>query len=122
MGRNPYRVLGASLNFAFCAVAVMPALAADPACTPVNAAMLTLRTKPFHLFMTETRTYANPALAKAAGQIGLSGTKQSEEISTAKSTYVMTGGKWIDMQTSFAEMEMDKDTDSDTKKAMDAAR
>jgi hypothetical protein len=42
----------------------------------------------------------------------MAGTEPSEEISTGKSTgkniYVMTGGKWIDMQTSFAAMEGSK--------------
>ena len=72
--------------------------------------------------MTETQSFTNPTMAKAAGQIGMGGTKQSEEISTGKNIYVMTGGKWIDMQTSFAAMEQDKDSDPDTKKALEESK
>ena len=56
------------------------------------------------MFMTETQRVANPNMAKAADQIAMGGTKQSEEISTGKNIYVMSKGKWIDMQTSFAAM------------------
>jgi hypothetical protein len=81
------------------------------------AATQVLRTRPFHIYITETQSFPNSTLAKAAGQIGLSGTRQSEEISTGKSIYVMTRGQWVDMQTSFAAMEQDKDSDPDTQKA-----
>ena len=94
----------------------------DPVCNQVNAAAEMLRTKPFHMYMTETQSFSNPNMAKAAGQIGMGGTKQSEEISTGKNIYVMTRGKWIDMQTSFAAMEQDKDSDPETKKAMEESK
>jgi hypothetical protein len=34
----------------------------------------------------------------------------------------MTRGKWVDMQTSFAAMEQDKDADPDTRKAMEESK
>jgi hypothetical protein len=52
----------------------------------------------------------------------MGGTKQSEEISTGKNIYVMNGGKWIDMQTSFAAMQDGKDSDPDTKKALEESK
>ncbi len=48
----------------------------------------------------------------------MGGTKQSEEISTGKNVYLLTGGKWIDMQTSFAAMQ-DKESDPETKEALE---
>ncbi len=116
------RTFGVSLALVFCTAAITPALAMDPACNRVIAATQVLRTAPFHIYMTETRHFTNPIMAKSAGQIGMDGTKQSEEISTGKNIYVMAGGKWIDMQTSFAAMEQDKDSDPDTKKAMEESR
>ncbi len=116
------RTLGASLAIVVCTATVTPALAVDPVCNRVIAATQALRTKPFHVFMTETQNITNPIMAKTAGQIGMGGTKQSEEISTGKNIYVMTRGKWIDMQTSFAAMEQDKDSDPDTKKALEESR
>jgi hypothetical protein len=116
------RKLRGPLTIAVCAAAVTPAFAADPLCNELVAATQRLRTMPFHLFMTETQSFANPNMAKAAGQIGMGGTRQSEEISTGKNIYVMSRGKWIDMQTSFAAMEQDKDTDPDTRKAMEDSR
>ncbi len=122
MRKTSYRAFGASLTIAFCTVAATPALAIDPVCSQLTAATQMLRAKPFHMFMTETQSFANPNLAKAAGQIGMGGTKQSEEISTGNDIYVMTGGKWIDMQTSFAAMQQDKDSDPDAKKAMEESK
>ncbi len=122
MEKKSYRAFGASLTLAFCIAAVTPALAMDPVCNQISAATQVLTTKPFHMYMTETQSFANPNLAKAAGQIGMGGTTQSEEISTGKSIYVMTRGKWIDMQTSFAAMQQDKDSDPDTKKAMEESK
>jgi len=122
MEKKSYRAFGASLTLAFCTAAVTPALAMDPVCNQLNAATQALRAKPFHMYMTETQSFANPNMAKAAGQIGMGGTKQSEEISTGKNIYVMTRGKWIDMQTSFAAMQQDKDSDPDTKKAMEESK
>lgn len=113
------RTLATSLTFVLCTAATAPALAADPVCNQLIAATQMLRTKPFHLYLTETQSFANAVVSKAAGQIGMGGTKQSEEISTGKNIYVMTRGQWIDMQTSFAAMEQDKDSDPDTRKAMD---
>jgi hypothetical protein len=104
-----------------CAV-TMPAFAADPVCNQLIAASQALRTVPFHLYMTETQSFANPTMARTAGQIGMGGTKQSEEISTGKGIYVLTRGKWIDMQTSFAAMEEDKDADPDSKKALEDSK
>ncbi len=118
MEKKSYRAFGASLTLAFCTAAVTPALAMDPVCNQLHAATQMLETKPFHLYMTETQSFANPNLAKAAGQLGMGGTNQSEEISTGKNIYVMNRGKWIDMQTSFAAMQQDKDSDPDTKKAV----
>jgi hypothetical protein len=116
------RTSAASLTLAFCTAAITPALAADPVCNQLIAATQALRTKPFHIYLTETQSFTNPNMAKAAGQIGMGGTKQSEEISTGKNIYVMTRGKWIDMQTSFAATEQDKDADADTKKAMEESK
>ncbi|MGC2181883.1 MAG: hypothetical protein WA637_01225 [Terriglobales bacterium] len=122
MKKKSYRAFGASLTLAFCTAAVTTALAMDPVCNQLNAATQVLRTKPFHMYVTETQSFANPTMAKAAGQIGMGGTRQSEEISTGKNIYVMTRGKWIDMQNSFAAMEQDKDSDPDTKKAMEESK
>lgn len=122
MKKIPWRTFGTSLALACYAAATAPALAMDPICSQLKAATQLLRTMPFHAYMTETQSFTNPNLAQAAGQIGMGGTKQSEEVSTGKNIYVMTGGKWIDMQTSFAAMEQDKDSDPDTKKALEESR
>jgi hypothetical protein len=122
MNKISCRAFGASLTFAFCTAAVTPSFAMDPLCNQLKATAQALRTMPFHLYMTETQSFTNPNMAKAAGQIGMGGTKQSEEISTGKNIYVMSGGKWIDMQTSFATMEQDKDSDPDSKKAMEESK
>jgi hypothetical protein len=113
------RTLGASLMLGLCTAGITPALAADSVCQQLMAATQVLRTIPFHIYMTETQSFTNSTVAKAAGQIGMGGAKQSEEISTGKDIYVMTRGKWVDMQTSFAAMEQDKDSDADIKKAME---
>jgi len=122
MTKKTCRRFGASLALAFCSAAMTPALAADPVCNQLKAATQVLRTKPFHLYMTETQSFSNAMMAKAAGQIGMGGTKQSEEISTGTDIYVMTGGQWIDMQTSFAAMEQDKDSDPDTQQALEESK
>lgn len=122
MKNKSYPAFGTWLTLAVCTAAVTPALAMDPVCNQVNAAAEMLRTKPFHMYMTETQSFSNPNMAKAAGQIGMGGTKQSEEISTGKNIYVLTRGKWIDMQTSFAAMEQDKDSDPETKKAVEDSK
>jgi hypothetical protein len=122
MEKKSYRAFGASLAIAFCTAVVTPALAMDPVCNQLIAATQLLRTTPFHMYMTETQSFANPNIAKAAGQIGMGGTKQSEEISTGKSIYVMTRGEWIDMQTSFAAMQQDKDSDPDAKEVLEDSK
>lgn len=122
MKKKSCRAFGAWLTLAFCTAALTPALAMDPVCNQLNAAAQMLRTKPFHMYMTETQSFSNPNMAKAAGQIGMGGTRQSEEISTGTNIYVMTRGRWVDMQTSFAAMEQDKDSDPDTKKAMEDSK
>ena len=122
MNKISCRTFGASLTLAFYTAAVTPALAMDTACIQLKAFTEMLKTKPFHIYMTETQSFTNANMAKAAGQIGMGGTKQSEEISTGKNIYVMSGGKWIDMQTSFAAMESDKDSDPDSKKALEDSK
>jgi hypothetical protein len=122
MAKRTCRAFGAALILVFCAAAMTPAFAVDPVCDQVKAASQALTTKPFHLYMTETQSFANSTLEKAAGQIGMGGTKQSEEISTGKSLYVLTRGKWIDVQTSFAAMQQDKDSDPDTRKALETRK
>jgi hypothetical protein len=117
-----FRLSGVGVAFAFCAAAATPAVAMDPVCNQVKTVMQVLRTMPMHIYMTETQSFANPTLAKSAGQLGMGGTKQSEEISTGKNVYVLTDGKWVDMQTSFAAMEEDKDSDPDTQKAVEASK
>jgi hypothetical protein len=107
---------------ACCTAAIAPAHAMDPVCNQVKAATQALKTMPFHAHITETQSFPNPTMAKAAGQIGMGGSKQSEEISTGKNIYVMSGGKWIDMQTSFAAMEQDKDSDPDAKKFLEESK
>lgn len=104
-----------------CLVAPKPALAMDPACAPLKSAMEAQRNRPFHMYMTQQRSFARANMTKAAATIGVAGSKNSEEISTGKDIYVLHDGKWIDMQTSFADMEKDKDADPDTKKAMESA-
>lgn len=122
MKKIPCRTVSAPLTLAFYTAAMAPALAADPVCDQLKAATQVLRTMPFHIYMTESQSFANPNMAQAAGQIGMGDPKQSEEISTGKDIYVMTRGKWIDMQTSFAVMEQDKDSDPDTKKAFEDSK
>lgn len=114
-------VFCASVTIALYAAATTSAPAMDSVCNQLKASTRALRTVPFHAYMTETQSFSNSTMAKAAGQIGMGGTRQSEEISTGKNIYVLTGGKWIDMQTNFAAMEQDKDTDPDTKKAMEGS-
>jgi hypothetical protein len=121
MKKISHGTIAASLALAFCSAAMTTSFAMDPLCTRLKGATHVLTTIPFHLYMTETRSFTNPNMAKAAGQLGMGGTGQPEEISTVKDTYVMTDGKWVDMQTSFAAMESDKDTDEDTKKAMEGS-
>jgi hypothetical protein len=116
------RTFGASLALACYTAAIAPAHAMDPVCNQVKAATQALKTMPFHTHITETQSFPNANMAKAAGRIGMGGTKQSEEISTGKNIYVMSGGKWIDMQTSFAAMEQDKDSDPDTKKVSEESK
>jgi hypothetical protein len=113
---------GASLTLALYSAAITPAHSMDSVCNRLKAATQVLRTVPFHIYMTETQSFTNPMMAKSAGQIGMGGTKQSEEISTGKNIYVMADGKWIDTQTSFAAMEQDKDDDPDTKKALEESK
>ena len=122
MNRISRGMLGASLTLALSAAATTPALAADPLCKQLIAATQALRTMPFHVYLTETQSFTNPVLAKAAGQAGMGGTRQSEEISTGKNIYVMSRGQWIDMQTSFADMEQDKDSDPDIRKALEESQ
>ncbi|HWG71520.1 MAG TPA: hypothetical protein VN692_19050 [Steroidobacteraceae bacterium] len=122
MEKNSYRAFGASLALACCTATVTPALAMDPVCNKLMAATQALTTKPFHMYTTKTRSFANPNMAKVAGQMGMGDTTQSEEVSTGKNIYVLTRGKWIDMQTSFAAMQQDKDSDPDTKKAMEQSK
>jgi hypothetical protein len=122
MTKRPYRIRRCALALALYAVALAPALAADPLCEQLKSVTQPLRTTPFHMYMTQTQTYTNSAMASAAGQMGMTGPRQSEEISTGKNIYVLTRGKWIDMQTSFAAMEQDKDDDPDTKKALDESK
>jgi len=122
MKKTSCRLFGASLALAIYTAAMTPARAMDPICNRIMAATQVLRAKPFHSYITETRSFTSASMAKAAGQIGMGGTEQSEEISTGKNIYVMNGGKWIDMQTSFAAMEQDKDSDPDTQKAMEESK
>jgi hypothetical protein len=122
MKQLPHRTLEICLTLAVCAAASAPALAADPVCSQITSVTQRLWNLPFHIYMTETQTITNPAMAKVAGQIDMGGTKQSEEISTGKSIYVLNRGRWIDMQTSFAEMQKDKDSDADSKKALEDSK
>jgi len=122
MAKKHYRARGVALTLACCTAAMTPAFAMDPVCNQVKAASEMLNTKPFHLFMTQTQSFSNQTMAKSAGQIGMGGTKQSEEISTGKDIYVMTRGKWIDMQTSFAAMQKDKESDPESVKAMETRK
>jgi hypothetical protein len=99
-----------------------PTLAMDPACQALMQSQRSMANTPVHITMTETRTWSK-ALSKAAAGMGMGGTKTSEEISTGKAVYVMSGGKWIDMQTSFAGMaKLGDPNDPDIKKARDAKR
>ena len=93
-------------------VLATPALAMDPACQPLMQGQRSMANTPVHITMTETETWSKK-LSRAAAGLGAGGTKTSEEISTGKDVYVMQGGKWIDMQTNFAEMMKSGDVDSD---------
>jgi hypothetical protein len=114
--------IAGSTTLVLCSAAVTTAFAMDPVCNQVKTATQLLKTVPFHIYITETRSFANSAVAKAGAQIGMGGTKQVEEISTGKSIYVLTNGKWVDMQTSFAAMEDDKYSDPDTLKAIEESK
>jgi hypothetical protein len=99
-----------------------PALAMDPACQPLMQSQRSMANTPVHIFMTENRTWSK-TLSSAAAGMGMGGTKTSEEISTGKAVYVMHGGKWIDIRTSFAEMaKLGDPNDPDIKKAQEAQR
>jgi hypothetical protein len=108
----------------YCGVALAtPALAMDPACQWLMQSQKSMANMPVRITMTETETLSKN-LSRAAASIGIGGTKKSEEISTGKDVYVVHGGKWIDMQTSFAEMAKpgDADNDPDIKKTREAER
>jgi len=122
MKKISWSTFGASLALALWNASITPALAMDPVCNQLIAATKALRTTPVHIYLTETQSFTNANMAKAAGTIGMGGTKQSEEISTGKNVYVMSGGKWIDMQTSFAAMQQDRDDDPDTKNALEESK
>lgn len=106
-----------------CGVAsATPALAIDPACQPLMQSQRSMASTPVRISMTETRNWSK-ALSQAASGMGMGGAKKSEEISTGKSVYVLDGGKWIDMQTSFAGMaKLGDPSDPDIKKAQEATR
>jgi hypothetical protein len=106
-----------------CGVAsATPALAMDPACQSLWQSEKNMANTPVHITMTETQTWSKP-LSKAASGMGMAGAKKSEEISTGKGVYVLHGGKWIDMQTSFAEMaKLGDPNDPEIKKAREAKR
>jgi hypothetical protein len=82
--------------------------------------MQTLRSKPFHLFMTTEDKFSSATLARAAASIDVAGVKKSEEIWTGTDIYVLHKDQWIDMHTNFADMS--NDNDPDAKKARDAQR
>ena len=99
---------------------VAPAQAMNPACQPLMQSQTNMAARPVHIFMTETRTWSKP-LSQAAAGMNMGGTKKSEEISTGNPLYVKHGARWIDMQTSFAEMmKLGDPNDPDTKKALEA--
>jgi len=93
-----------------------PALAMDPVCQSLLSQKSILMKKPFHLYMTSEQKFTSVSLAKASNSLGLAGVKQSEEIWTGKDVYVETDGKWVDMQTSYAQMTKDAADDLDIKK------
>jgi len=112
----------ASLVFAFgttlaCAT---PALAMDPLCQSLMTMQAHNAKTPFHMYMTSQTTFKNAASARAGAQIGMAGTKKSEEISTGKDIYVLHDGKWIDMKTDPSK-KADPD-DEDAKASREAAR
>ena len=105
-----------------CVVLATPALAMDPVCQSLMQSQRNMANTPVHITIIETETWSKN-LSRAAASIGMGGTKKSEEISTGKGVYVMHGGKWIDMQTSFAAMaKMGDPNDPDIKKAREAKR
>lgn len=107
----------------FCGIVYsVPALAMDPACQPLIQSQRSMANTPVHIFMTETRSWSKNLSGAAAG-MGMGGAKTSQEISTGKDVYVMHGGKWIDMQTNFAEMTKQGDpSDPEIKKAQAGSR
>lgn len=104
------------LEISLCTCAASPAFALDPVCAQLKAAMDAARIKPFHTYTTTTTTVSG-AMKAAAATLGMGGTEQSEEISTGKTFYVLSKGRWIDMQINFARMEKDKDNDPDAQEA-----
>ena len=84
-------------------VLATPALAMDPVCQSLMQSQRNMANTPVHITIIETETWSKN-LSRAAASIGMGGTKKSEEISTGEDVYVLHGGKWIDMQTSLAEM------------------
>jgi hypothetical protein len=106
----------------FGAALATPALAMDTVCQSLFAMQIKAAKTPFHIYMTEQRSFGNQTLAKAGAQLGLTGAKKSEEISTGKDVYVLNNGKWIDMQTNFFGMSKADPNDPDVKKMRETAR
>jgi hypothetical protein len=105
--------------------ATAPALAMDPLCQTLLSQKNILMNKPFHIYMTSEKKFSSANFAKAANSLGVTGAKTSEEIWTGKDVYVQTDGKWIDMQTSYAQMTKDAADaadDPDIKKMRDAEK
>ena len=105
--------------------ATAPALAMDSLCQSLLSQKSILMKKPFHLYMTSEQKFTSANLAKAANSLGMAGVNVSEEIWTGKDVYVQTDGKWIDMQTSYAQMAKntaDAANDPDIKKMRDAEK
>lgn len=105
--------------------ATAPALAMDSLCQSLLSQKSILMKKPFHLYMTSEQKFTSANLAEAANSLGMAGVKVSEEIWTGKDVYVQTDGKWIDMQTSYAQMAKntaDAANDPDIKKMRDAEK
>ncbi|HEX3429651.1 MAG TPA: hypothetical protein VHT03_02100 [Rhizomicrobium sp.] len=122
MQRNLLENIAAWIVFGAGLCAVTPALAMDPACQAPLAVQTDLRNRPFHMYITSEMKFSGGRLSAAAASIGVAGARKSEEIWTGKDVYVLNNGRWIEMNTSFAEMQKDATDDPDSRKAREAER
>ena len=122
MKKIRFCVYGGLAMLASCTAGMNAVLAADSVCNELKASTLVLRTLPFHIYMTGNTEFCELDPGEG-GRSDRHGRYQAVGGDlTGKNIYVLTDGKWVDMQTSLAAMEKDKDTDPDTVKEMEESK